>query len=227
MEEILHQLIWRIHHYVQGFIHLQWWSPDFWTINRIFLLNNVTGNWMNHLFGLVSPPLIGKIGTTKPETFRSSSQAGRRFETQLEKIAVKWNKSDLNCGVCVIESLERLISSTKIENWKIDMKLSMKVSLACHIPTKKAFRGFAKIRQNVFIYSGVRRFEPRCRDTHPTLLYLTVRSVVVSWRSFFFWVGFLGNVHTWNFLFGGRTILTVHKLRFFCPRLIQTATYHL
>ena len=65
------------------------------------------------------------------------------------------------------------------------MKLSTKVSLACHIPTKKAFRGFAKIRQNVFIYSGVRRFEPRCRDTHPTLLYLAVRSAVVSWRRVF------------------------------------------
>ena len=24
MEEILHQLIWRIHHYLQGFIHLKW-----------------------------------------------------------------------------------------------------------------------------------------------------------------------------------------------------------
>ena len=31
--EILHQVIWRSSHYLQGFIHPGLWSPDFWTIN--------------------------------------------------------------------------------------------------------------------------------------------------------------------------------------------------
>ena len=35
MEDILHQLIGRLSHYLQGFKNPRWWSQDFWTINSI------------------------------------------------------------------------------------------------------------------------------------------------------------------------------------------------
>ena len=34
-EEILHQLIGSLSHYLQGFVHPRWWSLDSWTINSI------------------------------------------------------------------------------------------------------------------------------------------------------------------------------------------------
>ena len=94
--------------------------------------------------------------------------------------------------------LKRMISSTKIQRNKNAWKLKNRYEVEHESDfwpaisrTKKAFWAFAKIRQNFFIHSGVKRFEPRCCDTgrhspYGPLLYLTVRTVVVAWRFFLF-----------------------------------------
>ena len=39
-------------HYLQGFIHPRWWSPDFWTINSVNSITRAPNNYKAKSFGL-------------------------------------------------------------------------------------------------------------------------------------------------------------------------------
>ena len=96
--EILHQLRSVVYPIIyEGFIHARWWSPDFWTINSIYLCQLFVNVWC--LVTLRSSCKTWKAAPSKPVSAEVTKQWGKSMSHSGWGLSQGWrDKAGERCG---------------------------------------------------------------------------------------------------------------------------------